>query len=156
MVTTQHGTGTVMSLARRIKGISLAAGLACLLSLCKNGSPVETADPIPTELEGSWSGMNKDGIDQTYWTYTMTLDSIVIDGNGTVRYRGSFILDTTVVPRAITITIGESIDAADTGKTIPAVYRLSGNILEITANAPGSSRPASLSEAPVISLIDNN
>ena len=147
-----------MSLFQRIIRLSLAAGVAGLLSVCEKENPVGQTDPVPTEteLEGSWSGTNKNGIDQTYWTYTMTLDSIVIDGNGTVRYRGSFTLDTTVVPRAITITIGASADAAAIGKTIPAVYQLSGNILEITANAPGSNRPATLSEAPVISLIDNN
>ncbi|MBN1306449.1 MAG: hypothetical protein JXA18_00930 [Chitinispirillaceae bacterium] len=145
-----------MSLFRRVVVISLAAGLACLLSVCESGSPAAPADPVPTELEGSWSGMNKDGIDPTFWTYTMTLDSIVIDGDGTIRCRGSFILDSTVVPKTITITIGEAADPAHTGKTIPALYHLSGNILEITANAPGSPRPASLSAAPVISLINNN
>lgn len=149
-----------MSLFQRVVRISLATGLACLLSVCKNGSPVEPANPVPTELEGSWSGTNKDGIDQTNWTYTMKLDSIVIVGTlyetETVRYRGSFILDTTVVPRAITITIGESSDATAIGKTIPGVYRLSGNILDISANAPGSNRPASMAEAPVIGLMNNN
>ena len=149
-----------MTLIRSVIRISLATGIACLLSVCKNGNPVEPVEPVPTELEGSWSGMNKDGIDQTQWTYTMTLDSIVIVGTlydtETTRYRGSFILDTTVVPRAITIAIGESSDATATGKTIPAIYQLSGNILEISGNAPGSNRPAALSEGPVISLIDTN
>ncbi|MBN1128515.1 MAG: hypothetical protein JXA71_05990 [Chitinispirillaceae bacterium] len=141
---------------RRAAIISLTAGTMGLLSVCQKQNPVAPVNPVPTELEGSWSGMNKDGLDPTFWTYTMKLDSIVIDGDGLMRYRGSFTLDTTVSPRWITITVMEAADRAEKGKTIPALYQLSGNILEITANAPGSYRPASMDAAPVISLIDND
>lgn len=150
-----------MSLVREVASIVLAAGVVCLLLVCEKGNPAAppATDPVATELEGTWLGTNKDGIDQTLWTYTMILDSIFITGmllDSETAYRGTFTLDTTLVPRTITITIGESSDASAIGKTIPALYQVSGNILEITANAPGSSRPASMAEAPVISLIDNN
>ena len=131
-------------------------GTTILIS-CESEGPVgPSGDPVATELEGSWSGMNMDGLDYTFWTYSMHLDSIVIDGDGTVQYRGIFTVDTSVNPRLIDINITWAADAAQAGKSIPALYQMSGNILQITANKPGSSRPTLMSDAPVISLIDNN
>ncbi|MBN1130421.1 MAG: hypothetical protein JXA71_15620 [Chitinispirillaceae bacterium] len=145
-----------MSLFRRMLIGLLTAGTLCLLAVCQKENPVGPTVPVATELEGSWSGMNKDGIDQTFWTYTMKLDSIIIDADGVVRYRGTFTVDTTAAPRHIDLRIIDAREALPTVTTIPGLYNLSGNILEITANAPGSPRPASMDAAPVISLINNN
>jgi uncharacterized protein (TIGR03067 family) len=112
------------------------------------------APKLPSELEGTWDGMNDNGIDQTQWTYTMALDSISIDADAQEKYRGTFTLDTTVSPRHIDIAISESSTASSVGKKISALYRLSGNIMKITANDPGSSRPETLdSPTPAITLI---
>jgi uncharacterized protein (TIGR03067 family) len=108
----------------------------------------------PSELEGTWSGTNMDGIDQTQWTYTMALDSIDIQADASEKYSGTFTLDTSVSPRHIDIVITKSTLASDVGKTMPALYKLSGNILQITANAPGSPRPSNMDPpVPVIELI---
>jgi uncharacterized protein (TIGR03067 family) len=125
-----------------------------LLSCKNNGNPASPPVPVKTELEGTWVGNNTDGIDQSVYSYTMALDSIRIDTNSIEKFRGIFTLDTATLPKQINIVITKSATASNVGKTIPALYILSGNILKITANGPGSQRPPNMdSPVPVISMI---
>jgi uncharacterized protein (TIGR03067 family) len=126
--------------------------LCIIFVSCKSNNPVNSPIPVKTQLEGTWDGTNMDGIDQTQWTYAITLDSIAIDADAQEKYRGFFTLDTTTLPRHIDITITKSVVGSDVGKKIPAIYNLSGNIVQITANGPGSQRPASMDAAPVLKL----
>lgn len=129
-----------------IEGISLIS--------CKSSNPVNPPVPVKTELEGTWDGANTDGIDQTLWTYIIHLDSIDVQADAVEKYRGIFTLDMAASPKQINIVVTKSATASDMGKTIPALYILSGNILKITANGPGSQRPPNLdSPVLVISMI---
>jgi uncharacterized protein (TIGR03067 family) len=149
---TENAKGNVMHL-NKTAGIFIVGLLLCgMLVSCKNDNPVNSPVPVKTELEGTWDGTNMDGIDQTQWTYTMALDSVFIDAGDQEKYRGAFALDTSAAPRHIDISVTKSAVAADIGKKIPALYNLSGNILQITANGPGSQRPASMDAAPVLKL----
>jgi hypothetical protein len=121
---------------------------------CKSTNPVKPSVPVKTVLEGTWVGRNRDGIDQTEYTYKMAFDSIYIDTNTLEKYRGTFTLDTTMSSRQINIIVTKSSTNSDVGKKIPALYTISGgNILLITANSPGSQRPPNMdSPVPVLSL----
>jgi uncharacterized protein (TIGR03067 family) len=124
------------------------------LSCKNNGNPASPPVPVKTELEGTWVGNNTDGIDQTSYTYIVALDSIIVDTNSIEKFRGTFTLDTATSPKQINMLVTKSAMVSDVGKTIPALYILSGNILKITANGPGSQRPPNLdSPVPVISMI---
>ena len=150
---TENAKGNIMHLNQTTGVFIVGLSLCSMLVSCKNDNPVKPPVQVKTELEGSWTGMNKDGIDQTQWMYILTLDSIVIDADAQEKYRGSFTLDTTTLPRRIDIRVTKSSISSNVGKTIQALYSLSANILTITANDPGSPRPASMDAAPVISLI---
>lgn len=140
-----------------MKNVILITGL-CFFSIffsCKNSNPVNSPAPLKTELEGSWAGTNMDGIDQTQWTYVIKLDTISIQADSIEKYHGIFTLDTASAPKQITIRITKGTAASDEGKSIPALYNLSGNILIITANAPGSARPSSMDSAPELKLTNS-
>jgi uncharacterized protein (TIGR03067 family) len=125
--------------------------LGMLVISCKSSNPVNAPAPVKTELEGTWEGTNMDGIDQTQWTYIMALNSIIIQADALEKYRGTFTLDTSASPRHIDIVISKSATASDAGKTIPGLYSLSVNILQITGNGPGSQRPSNMD--PPVSVI---
>ena len=134
-----------MKLLETIRFFSHILLLGILVIFCKSSNPVNTPAPVKTELEGTWVGTNKDGIDQTQWTYTMRLDSIIILADAIEKYRGAFTLDTAVSPRQINSIITKSSTSSEVGKNIPALYIISGgNILLITANRPGSQRPPNM------------
>jgi uncharacterized protein (TIGR03067 family) len=110
-----------------------------------------TAPLAPTtELEGTWSGKNAN-LD-TAWVYRMTRDSIIIMTDSVVTCRGIFSVDTSASPKSIDINIGWSSHAQDIGAAFKGIYRLSANILDISANAPGTARPASFDIVPYVSL----
>ena len=119
---------------------------------CKSSNPVNPKVPVKTQLEGTWTGTNMNGTDQTLYTYKMAVDSIFVSADSNEMYHGTFTLDTVALPAQITILITKSDSASYVGKTIPAIYVLSGNVLEITANNPGSSRPTSFDSGEILKL----
>ena len=131
--------------------IFLMMGISALIS-CKSSNPVNPQVPVKTQLEGTWTGTNMNGTDQTFYTYKMAVDSIFVSADSSEMYRGTFTLDTVALPAQITILITKSDSASYVGKTIPAIYVLSGNVLEITANNPGSSRPTSFDSGEILKL----
>jgi uncharacterized protein (TIGR03067 family) len=140
-----------MKLLETIRFFSHVLLLGMLAISCKSSNPASAPAPVKTELEGTWEGMNMDGIDQTQWTYIMALNSIIIQADALEKYCGTFTLDTLASPRHIDIVISKSATVSDAGKTIPGLYNLSGNILQITANGPGSQRPSKID--PPVSVI---
>ncbi len=135
--------------------------VALSVGYCSKSNPVTAAPPGPTALEGIWSGSltNPNGvIDTTTWIFTFKTDSITVKQNvnqdTTVHYSGTFTLDTTVVPNQITIHITYSATPQQVGQTIQAIYSQSVNVLQISANAPGSARPSAFDGTiPVYGLI---
>ena len=131
-----------------------AVFLGLVLS-CKDSNPVSHTSEVPTQLEGTWSGVNRNGIDQMVWTYIMKNDSITIKADSLMRYRGTFCVDTAASPATIDIAITQSSITAYAGKKILGLYVLAGKVLNITANDPGTARPDSLGAAPVLGLFLN-
>ena len=117
---------------------------AAFFSCKSNSNPINPPIPVTTQLEGTWAGKNTDGIDPTNYTYKIHLDSIIDSADGVEKYRGTFTLDTAISPTQINIIITKSDSASWLGKTILALYTLSGNVLLITNNNPGSERPLSI------------
>jgi uncharacterized protein (TIGR03067 family) len=111
-----------------------------------------TLVPVPTQLEGTWEGVNRNGSDQTQWKYIMINDSITILADSVMKIRGIFSIDTMANPKTIDIAIVNSSNAAYVGKRILGLYDLAGNVLNITATDPATPRPASMSAAPVLGL----
>jgi uncharacterized protein (TIGR03067 family) len=141
-----------MKLLKTVCIITVAVALGMMVISCKSSNPASAPVPVKTELEGTWEGMNMDGIDQTQWTYIMALTTIIIQADAVEKYHGTFTLDTVPSPRHIDIIVTSGATASDAGKTIPGLYNLSGNILQMTANVPGSQRPMSMDAAPVLKL----
>jgi uncharacterized protein (TIGR03067 family) len=114
----------------------------------KKSNPV-TPPPVATELQGTYSGSLSGNtvFDTTSWIFTFATDTVTVKHavgqDTTVPINGVFSLDTAVTPNQITIHILHSSIYA-VGSTDSAIFSLSGNVLKISANAPGTARPAAL------------
>ena len=121
-------------------GLLAVVGFACLvITACNDSNPSKPPVAGPTELEGTWSGTNTDGIDQTAWVFVFSTNTVsiktinLIDTTETIG--GTFSLDTTASPKSISIHVLRSPGSTQrVGKTILGSYVLSANVLTITAN----------------------
>jgi hypothetical protein len=134
---------------------------------CGDKNPVTPPPAGPTELEGVWTGYSDtDSAPLPRLTYTFVNNTVVVKRDTCTNlglspcdvelFRGTFVVDTSASPKTIDIHITHSSVPAWVNKTIAAVYYKSMNNVNMSANAPGSSRPVSASpptvDPPVIHL----
>jgi hypothetical protein len=132
---------------------------------CHNSNPASPPVAGPTELEGVWSGTSDADtiVPKPTLTYSFANNKIVVTRDtcspkdlppcNVESFRGTFVLDTNASPRTIDIHISQSAFAQYQNKTILAVYNKSVNVLTISANGPGTSRPTSLDGGTNINLM---
>jgi uncharacterized protein (TIGR03067 family) len=145
--------------SRLILFIALLINAAVFIGGCSKSNPVTSTPPAVTELQGTYAGSLAGAtyIDDTSYIFTFATDTVTLrDAVGqdtTVRYNGIFSLDTAVAPDRITIHITKS-TVYKAGSIDSAIFSFSGNVLKISANAPGTSQPSALDgTSPYYSLI---
>ena len=98
-----------------------------------------------TELEGEWS---REDTPNGTWTFTFKGNSINSTGPNEF-FNGSFILNGSVVPKQINITVGQSSDPGLKGKILLGIYAIKGNsgdLLDLCLNKGGAVRPSSFTK----------
>jgi uncharacterized protein (TIGR03067 family) len=121
---------------------------AALVIYCSRLNSVNVASPAVTELQGTYSGSlsGSTSIDDTTYIFTFAKDTVTLQNthgqDTTLQFSGIFVLDTAVSPNQITIRIVHSVTAQQVGLTDSAIFAFSGNVLKISANAPGTARPS--------------
>jgi hypothetical protein len=128
---------------------------------CGDKSGPDTPTPAgPTELEGVWTGYSDaDNLPYPRLTYSFSKNAVIVTRD-TCRcdtciscavelYRGTFVVDTNVTPKTIDIHITQSSVSAWVNDTLYAVYSKSSNIVTLSANEPGTSRPPNLGSTDI-------
>lgn len=136
---------------------------------CQNNNPATPPAAGPTELEGIWTGYsdadtNNPDIPKPNLAYSFTNNNIVVSSDSCSKmdlpvcvvelYRGTFSVDTSASPKTLDIHITQSGFAKYQNKTIYAVYTKNANILAISANGPGTSRPLAINDQMSIHLTE--
>jgi hypothetical protein len=133
---------------------------------CGDKSGPDSPPPAgPTELEGVWTGYSDaDTPPYPVLTYSFSKNVIIVSRDTGIRicdtckcpvelYRGTFVVDTSASPKTIDIHITQSSVPAWVNENLYAVYFISMNIANLSANEPGTSRPLNLDPpVPVIHL----
>ena len=96
-------------------------------------------------IDGTWAPVSAEMGGQALPEESLRTIRLVLAGDtyaatvGGVTDRGTFTLDPTQRPAAMEIT---GTEGPNKGKTIPAIYELTGDTLKVCYNLGGSARPA--------------
>jgi uncharacterized protein (TIGR03067 family) len=100
-----------------------------------------------TVLEGTWTGLETGGNGKAI-KWVVSNSNMSEYENDTLTYKGTFIIDESVNPKQIDVTITDCSYTSYIGKVALGIFKVESNSLTFCANEPGnSSRPSSFTKS---------